>query len=124
MSEDTKGLHPWEKQKLDDQFGISAKVERTEAKGENSIRANRALGDIGNFVKDDCGIEQLRDALYMGSAAVHYYYLPGLKTILNVCQTDSMQQVSEYIASEGLNQLKQELRVYYGRNRVVRRSGV
>lgn len=120
---DFKDLHSFEKKTLDNQFGIDAVVDISAIRGESMGRANRALQDIGAFIKDDCAISHLKDAIYMGSASIHMYFLPNLKTIINVCQVDPLGQIPEYTASEGFKQLKNDMREYYGRKRVVRRSG-
>ena len=116
-------LHDFEKKTLDNKMGIDAQVNRKEIKGDQMRRANLALADIANFIKHDCDIPQLKDAEYIGSMAIHYYVLPTLQAVVNISQVDTLNQMREWTASEGLKQLKNECLAYYGRNRKVRRSG-
>lgn len=87
-------------------------------------RANRALGDLANFIKEDCGVPQLKDATYLGSAAVHIYMLPHMRQALFISQTDPISNCHEFTASEGLRQLQGDMMAHFGRKRKVKRSGV
>ena len=125
MVEPDDKLHPFEQKKIDDQYFIEAQVERHKKQSGEAERANRALGDIARFIQADCDVTGLKDLEYLGSAALHIFRAPSLDMIMQVCQVSSLGPVHEDTASKALEQLKAEMKEFYGRRRVKRtRSGV
>lgn len=115
--------HEFKKKIFDADIGHKAYVDRGNHQGPQMAKANRALGDLAAFIKEDCGVPQLKDAVYLGSAAVHIYMLPHMRQALFISQTDPLAQTHEFTASEGMRQLREDCKQFFGRKRTVKRSG-
>jgi hypothetical protein len=115
--------HEFKKKIFDADIGHKAHVERGVHQGKLMGRANRALGDIASFIKEDCDVPQLKEAIYLGSAAVHIYMLPTLQQAMFVSQVDPLGTTHEFTAAEALRQLRGDTQEYFGRKRQVKRSG-
>lgn len=119
-----KDIHPHELLKFNDKMGIEAKVERKQESNENTKRANMALGDIGNFIKQDCGIGGMQELVYVGSMAVHIYQAVALGTFQFVSQTAPLADADERTVDSAFRQLRGDMANTYGRRRDQKRSGV
>lgn len=119
-----KELHDWDRKKHEDELGITAKVNRHTETGEPIIRANRALGDIGNFIKEDTGVMALKECDYVGSTAVHIFLAPALGQYVFVSQTSPLARTPEITADAALRQLRGDVMESFGRRRQQKRSGV
>lgn len=107
----------------DKQLGIDAHVDRTDPKGDNMQRANMAIGDIAGFIKNECGINNLKLMNYHGSAAIHIFHHE-LLGFQYVCQVATLGKVNEYSADKAFTQLQNAMKARYGRKVGSKRSGL
>ena len=101
-------------------LGHKATVERWDKSGEASLNMNFELQKIGMKLKAD-NLE-LKDAEYLGSAAIHYYKTPLLDHPFFVSQAP-LGRVPEVLASHGVMDLAGACQEFYGRKRKTKRSG-
>lgn len=119
------GMTEHEKIKHDQALFRDAKIDRHVSHGDAQRKANRALEDLAGFIQHDSSEAPiLKNAIYMGSAAVHVYTLPGIQETFFVCQTAPMRaRASEVLASDATTDLRRQLRIAYGRAGGEKRSG-
>lgn len=101
----------------DTEFGQRAKVQRTEYDAKLSEHSAERLKDIGRLLNPYPDTSH-----YLGSAAVHYFYTPGLSQAFFACQT-LLSEVPEGIVQPGLTDLRGYCLEAYGHSRQTKRSG-
>lgn len=124
MSDIKNGMTDHQALSLKNDMGTKAFVERLEVKSDNVKRTNEDLFAIGEFIHTQCDIKHLKEAIYIGSAAIHYYFMPNMKQLFNISQVDTLNRMDERIAAAGFRQLRGDAEEYYGRKRAKYRSGV
>ena len=102
-------------------LGHKASVERWDRSGEDSLNVNFELQKIGQRIKQS-NIE-LKDAEYLGSAAIHYFKTPLLDHPFFVSQAP-LGKTPEVLASHGIMDLAGTCQQFYGRDRKTKRSGI
>jgi hypothetical protein len=111
----------WDDQKMRNEIGISADVDRHKEGGEAAKRSNRALNDIGDFIhKNTPEVSQLE---YLGSAAVHIYFARALNQVCYISQTQPLLDTHERVAGPAFTDLQKSMMSYYGRKTTKIRSG-
>ena len=114
----------WEKATFDVEYFTKAHVERYDENSPNIKRANMAIGDIGNFIKHDCLVNQLRELEYVGSAAIHIYIAPVTRQAIFISQPEPLKNCPEEIAAKAAMHINQEMKAYYGhKQKKTTRSG-
>lgn len=116
-------LSDFDKKKFDDDIYLNAIIDRNMERGPEIARANRALVDLASYIQLDCGMPQLKDGLYLGSAALHLYLYPTINELAHVCQVSTLGDTHERLASLGFEELKKKMQEHYGRKPIKRRSG-
>jgi len=111
-------MNEFKQKKFNTDIGIHAKVKRENIKNEESWRAGETLKDIGNFINP-----QPKDLERVGSAAVHVYQSKELKQIFFITQTSTLEKIVEITADKAMTQLKEDMKVFFGRRRSTLRSG-
>ena len=107
-----------QQQTLATDLGTKAKVSTEEISGELAHIANCMLKEIGKNIKT------IKESEYIGSAAIHFYKPKGMVKYLHFnTQTGPLNDVPEEVASMGFTRFKDDMRVFYGRKRQVKRSG-
>ncbi len=111
------GLSGNDKIKHDQSVYRDAKIERHESKGEEQARANSALREIGTYIQTESSEAPiLKNATYLGSAAVHVYQSAIMGTMFFISQVDPMTTgVPEWTADKALIDLRKHMMTGYGR---------
>lgn len=108
-------------QTFESELGTKAHIKRhTIGEAPTVTRFSEELKEIGRKIKDEEG--SLKDAVYLGSAAVHYYVYPALEQGAFVSQTP-VAEVPEPLLQPGISDLRNELMRKFGRNPQRKRSG-
>lgn len=108
-----------ESAQFDMEMGQKATVQRDDQTGSAAEHANRSLRKIGSELQP----EAHKDAVYLGSAAVHIYQSPILKHLFLISQTDTLQGVHEALAIKAAQDLTKSMQKFYGRRPQTLRSG-
>lgn len=108
---------------FNNKWHIDARPQFHVMSGENMARANRALGDIGNFIQKDCAPDALRELEYLGSMSCHAYM--GHTGVVIISQTAPLGTINEPFALKMKQRLEADLKVHYGHERTkATRSGL
>ena len=101
--------------------GQKAQVERTVSSGEGAETLNWELQKIGQKLK--AREPGLKDAEYLGSAAVHYFKTPQIGQVFFISQPGAIGKVPELIVQDGITAMRSDLTNAFRGIRQKKRSG-
>jgi hypothetical protein len=113
------GSDIFDKKQIDSEVYTKAQIHREELSDkELKMVCNEVLKGLGADLSPNKEAMQ-----YLGSAAIHVYKPKTLDGLMFISQTGTMHSVPENIASKGIEALKNDMMVEYGRRRRLKRSG-
>lgn len=110
------------KAQFEQDLNHSATVERHNLKDlDGVLDANTSLLEVGQALKK---IEpSLKEAVYTGSIAVHYYHMPNTQQPIFLSQASTIAETPEVFVQAGITDLRNQLLKQFGHSGQHKRSG-